>query len=48
MGLLEKKDLTSNDAIKICRAAEVMDNKLKTMSLGSPGSGECVNVTEGQ
>ncbi|XP_061765807.1 uncharacterized protein LOC133558441 [Nerophis ophidion] len=31
----------------ICRAAEVMDNKLKTMSLGNSGPGESINAAQG-
>ncbi|XP_034052535.1 uncharacterized protein LOC117533010 [Gymnodraco acuticeps] len=46
--LLREKDLKLDEAIQICRAAEVMDSKLKTMSLGSSGPGDSVNATQGQ
>ncbi|KAK5893965.1 hypothetical protein CesoFtcFv8_010707 [Champsocephalus esox] len=46
--LLREKDLKLDEASKMCRAAEVMDSKLKTMSLGSSGPGDSINATQGQ
>lgn len=46
--LLREKDLTLAMAVDICRAAEIMDNKSKTMALDHSRPGESLNVAEGQ
>lgn len=46
--LLREKDLTLAMAVEICRAAEIMDSKLKTMALDTSRPGESLNVAEGQ
>lgn len=46
--MLREKELTLTSAVKICRATEIMDNKLKAMLLGSCRPGESLNVAEGQ
>lgn len=46
--MLRERDLKLDEAIRICRASEVMDSSLKTMSLGSSGPGDSINATQGQ
>lgn len=46
--LLRGKDLTLAMAVDICRTAEIMDSKLKTMALDNSRHGENLNVAEGQ
>ena len=46
--MLREKDLKLEGAIDIVRAVEVLDNKLKSMSLSSSVPGESINVAYGQ
>lgn len=46
--MLREKDLRLEGAIDIGCATEVMDNKLKSMSLSNPVPGESINVAYGQ
>ncbi|KAJ7983737.1 hypothetical protein DPEC_G00373440 [Dallia pectoralis] len=43
-----RKDLTLAMAVDICRGAEIMDIKLKTMALDTSRPGESLNAVEGQ
>ena len=46
--LLREKDLTLPSAVEICRAAEVMDSKLKALALDNSKPGESLNVADSQ